>query len=202
MYSLVRLSVDHEILCPFQPLFLLAKFQNALGINHGLSYCPTEVFFSINKSTTIVTTNLNHSLLPPTCRLFILISLYFLHQVPDNAAGWKTLWNILSYGSRRRFIAPRSTLKYSDFMWAISFSSVSHSSRRMNWSSLSKLWQKSQRLHPFSIFMIPDSEVIACNNSIRFSGKTFIRVITRIMQSILACSLPKKELTHEHLFIP
>jgi hypothetical protein len=46
------------------------------------------------------------------------------------------------------------------------------------------LWQKSQRLHPFSILMEPDSEAIVCDNSIRFPEGAFIRIVKRIMRII------------------
>jgi len=41
--------------------------------------------------------------------------------------------------------------------------------------------------------MEPDSEEIVCDNSRRFSEKTFILVITRIMQIVIANGLPITE---------
>ena len=82
-------------------------------------------------------------------------------------------------------MAPRVILKCSVFMWAIRFSWVSHSSRRKSRSSSSILWQQSQRLHPFSFLMETDSEAIVCDNSIRFSEMTFIRVTTRTIAKAL-----------------
>jgi hypothetical protein len=41
--------------------------------------------------------------------------------------------------------------------------------------------------------MKPDSEAIVCDNSMRFSGKTFIRIIARIMEIVIAIGLPKAE---------
>jgi len=41
--------------------------------------------------------------------------------------------------------------------------------------------------------MEPDSEAIVCDNSMRFSEGTFIRVITKIMTMITANGLPIAE---------
>jgi hypothetical protein len=39
----------------------------------------------------------------------------------------------------------------------------------------------------------PDSKVIVCDNSKRFSERTFIRIITRIMKIVIAKGLPTTE---------
>jgi len=52
------------------------------------------------------------------------------------------------------------------------------------------LWQKSQRRHPFSVLMEPISEAIVWDSSLRFSERTFIRMMTRIMQIVFANGLP------------
>jgi len=87
-------------------------------------------------------------------------------------------------------------------MWVIRFSWVSHSSRRKNRFSSSILWQKSQRWHPFSILVEPDSEVIVCDNSRRFSERTFIRMITKIITKVIAKGLPTTAGKSEFLIFP
>jgi len=52
------------------------------------------------------------------------------------------------------------------------------------------LWQKSPRWHPFSFLIEPISEVKVCGNSLSFSERTFIRMMTRIMQIVIANPLP------------
>ena len=93
--------------------------------------------------------------------------------------------NVFSQGSWRRFLVPLITLKLSDFRWVIKSFLVSYSSRRTNLFSSSILWQKSQRRHPFFILVERDSEEIVCDNSMRFSGKTFIRMIKRVIKKNL-----------------
>jgi hypothetical protein len=41
--------------------------------------------------------------------------------------------------------------------------------------------------------MEPDSEAIVCDNSMRFTDRTFIRVIMRIMKTVKAKGLPIAE---------
>jgi hypothetical protein len=49
---------------------------------------------------------------------------------------------------------------------------------------------KSQRRHPFSFLMELISDAIVWDSSMRFSEKTFIRIMTWIMQIISANGLP------------
>ena len=44
-----------------------------------------------------------------------------------------------------------------------------------------------------TLLMEPDSEAIVCDNSMRFSERTFIRMITRIIQIVFASGLPTAE---------
>jgi len=53
------------------------------------------------------------------------------------------------------------------------------------------LWQKSQRRHPFSVLMELIREAIVWDSSLRFSAKTLIRMMTRIMPIVSASGLPK-----------
>jgi len=41
--------------------------------------------------------------------------------------------------------------------------------------------------------MEPDSEAIVCDNSMRFSDRTFIRMIRRIIKGVIANGLPSAE---------
>jgi hypothetical protein len=41
--------------------------------------------------------------------------------------------------------------------------------------------------------MEPDSEAIVCDNSLRFSESTFIRMITKIIKIVIANGLPIAE---------
>jgi hypothetical protein len=41
--------------------------------------------------------------------------------------------------------------------------------------------------------MEPDSKAIVCDNSMRFADKTFIRVMMRIMKTVIANGLPIDE---------
>jgi hypothetical protein len=63
------------------------------------------------------------------------------------------------------------------------------------------LWQKSQRRHPFSVLMEPISEAIAWDSSLRFSSRTFIRILTRIMQIVIANGLPTTEKNQKFVII-
>jgi hypothetical protein len=63
------------------------------------------------------------------------------------------------------------------------------------------LWQKSQRRHPFSVLMEPISEAIVWDSSFRFSERTFIRMMTRIMQIAFANGLPTTEEKQEFRII-
>jgi hypothetical protein len=50
--------------------------------------------------------------------------------------------------------------------------------------------------------MEPVSEAIVCDNSMRFSELTFIRMVTRIMQIAVASGLPTSERKSEVLINP
>jgi hypothetical protein len=50
--------------------------------------------------------------------------------------------------------------------------------------------------------MEPDSDAIVCDNSMRFSERTFIRMITRIIKIIIANCLPITEGKSEVLNYP
>jgi len=50
--------------------------------------------------------------------------------------------------------------------------------------------------------MEPDSEAIVCDNSTRFSDRTFIRVIMRIMKIVIANGLPIAERKSEEFIHP
>ena len=63
--------------------------------------------------------------------------------------------------------------------------------KRKSRFSSSILRQKSQRRHPFSVRMGPIREAIVWDSSLRFSGRTFIRMMTRIMQMVVASGLPR-----------
>jgi len=104
------------------------------------------------------------------------------------------------YGVKQHFIRlsekvhrPRSTLKQSDFRWLLRFFRVSHSSRIRSSFSSSILRQKSQRRQPFSVLSEPIRDAIVWHSSTRFSARTFIRMMTRIMPIVLANGLPKPE---------
>ena len=47
--------------------------------------------------------------------------------------------------------------------------------------------------YPFYILMEPDSEAIVCDNFIRFSERTLIRMMTKIIRSVIASGLPIAE---------
>ena len=87
-------------------------------------------------------------------------------------------------------MAPRSTLKRPDFKCPFRFPWVSHSSRRQSSFSSSMLWKKLHRRHPFSVLMEPIREAIVWDSSLRFSARTLIRMMTRIMQIVFANGLP------------
>ena len=65
-----------------------------------------------------------------------------------------------------------------------------HSSRRQSSFSSSILWKKLQRWHPFSVLMEPIKEPIVCDSSLRFSERTFIRMMTTIIKIVFANGLP------------
>jgi hypothetical protein len=48
----------------------------------------------------------------------------------------------------------------------------------------------------------PDSEAIVCDNSMRFSERTFIRIITKIIKIVIANGLPIAERKSEVLILP
>jgi hypothetical protein len=50
--------------------------------------------------------------------------------------------------------------------------------------------------------MEPDSKAIVCDNSMRFADKTFIRVMMRIMKTVIANGLPIDEGASEILIHP
>jgi hypothetical protein len=117
----------------------------------------------------------------------------FLHQILSSVIGLQPIWNIISQGSRRRFMAPRSILNRPDFKCPFRFPWVSHSSRRQSSFSSSILRKKSHRRHPFSALIRPVRESIVCDNSLCFSVRTFMRIMRRIMPRILANGLPIAE---------
>jgi hypothetical protein len=106
-----------------------------------------------------------------------------------------TIENYLSSWSPRRFIAPRSTLERSDFRSLIRFSWLSYSSRRQSSFPFSMLLKKSQRLHPSSVLMETVNIAIVWDSSIRFPAKTFLRMMARTVQYVIASGLPMSERT-------
>jgi len=47
--------------------------------------------------------------------------------------------------------------------------------------------------YPFCTLVEPDSDAIVCDNSMRFLEKTIIRMMTKIIKSVIASGLPIAE---------
>ena len=87
-------------------------------------------------------------------------------------------------------MAPRSTLNRPDFRWPIRFSRGIPFLKKTKFILILHLWKKSQRRHPFSALMEPIREAIVWDSSMRFSLRTFMRMMTRIMEMVFANGLP------------